>query len=107
MFIAIHGFCNAVWTPPLASLIDQLRRSSLSVQLNIAEGHALRGARQFARHLTIAYGSAIEVVDLLELLDELLPGHEREADAGGASPTQLRARARPQTKYRPESSAIE
>jgi four helix bundle protein len=45
----------------------QLQRSSLSVQLNIAEGHALRSASRFGYHLTIAYGSAVETIELLEL----------------------------------------
>jgi four helix bundle protein len=38
----------------------------LSAQLNIAEGHALRSQRRFHNHLVIAYGSAVETIDLLE-----------------------------------------
>src|SRR5690242_3036568 len=50
-------------TPPRCS--SGFQRSSLSVQLNIAEGYSL--PRRFRSHLEIAYGSAVETGDLLEL----------------------------------------
>jgi four helix bundle protein len=37
------------------------------VQLNIAEGYALKSPRRFRNHLDIAYGSAVETAELLEL----------------------------------------
>src|SRR3989304_5520179 len=54
------------WTPHSAA--------ALSTQLNIAEGHALRAGR-WRDHLVIAYGSAVETIELLELaLDcDLIP----------------------------------
>ncbi|HKP29804.1 MAG TPA: four helix bundle protein [Gemmatimonadales bacterium] len=52
-------------------MFSQVQRSSLSVQLNIAEGYALWYPRQRHRHLRIAYGSAVETVEVLELLREL------------------------------------
>jgi four helix bundle protein len=39
----------------------------LSVQLNIAEGYAFGESRSFNRHLSIAYGSAVETGELLEI----------------------------------------
>src|SRR5215210_9182453 len=51
--------------------VDQLQRAALSVQLNIAEGYALRSSRRFRNHLDIAYGSAVETAELLELTREL------------------------------------
>ena len=56
--------------PRAYPIYDQLRRAALSVQLNIAEGYGLRSAAAFRRHLIIAYGSAIETADLLELILE-------------------------------------
>jgi four helix bundle protein len=38
------------------------------VQLNIAEGYAFGECASFTRHLAIAYGSAVETGDLLEVL---------------------------------------
>lgn len=58
------------WRPELRAVFDQLARATLSVQLNIAEGHALGTRRQFLRHLRIAHASAVEAGDLLELLAE-------------------------------------
>ena len=46
----------------------QLQRSSLSVQLNLAEGYAYGRSRSTLRFWKIAYGSAIETGDLLRLL---------------------------------------
>jgi len=64
------------WRPYASAVFSQLQRASLSVQLNIAEGYALMSPRRFRNHLLIAYGSAIETHELLEILarNELLPG---------------------------------
>lgn len=56
------------WKPWCAAMFEQLQRSALSVQLNIAEGYALWHPRQRRRHLRIALGSTVETVDLLNLL---------------------------------------
>jgi four helix bundle protein len=73
--------CRSHWKPHAAALLGQLQRSSLSVQLNIAEGYALRKRRQFSYHLRVAYGSAVETGDLLELAsaEQLLPEGHAEA----------------------------
>jgi four helix bundle protein len=55
------------WKPYAAALFGQLQRAALSIQLNIAEGYALGGKKSFANHLRIAYGSAMETGELLEL----------------------------------------
>jgi len=52
-------------------IFDQLQRAALSVQLNIAEGYALKTSKRFRNHLDIAYGSAVESAELLELSGEL------------------------------------
>jgi len=62
--------CRAHWVPFAAAAYSQLQRAALSVQLNIAEGYASGGPRRFANHLSIAYGSAIEVEEILEILTE-------------------------------------
>ena len=55
------------WKPYAAALFGQLQRASLSVQLNIAEGYAYANSPSFTRHLAIAYGSAVEPGELLEI----------------------------------------
>jgi four helix bundle protein len=57
----------ASWKPYAAALFSQLQRASLSVQLNIAEGYAFGESPTFRRHVAIAYGSAIETGELLEV----------------------------------------
>lgn len=71
VFVAVTGMCVRDWRPWFAAMFSQVQRSSLSVQLNIAEGYALWYPRQRHRHLRIAYGSAVETVELLELMREL------------------------------------
>jgi four helix bundle protein len=58
------------WKPPAAAIFSQLQRSALSIQLNIAEGFALADLGRFGNHLAIAYGSAVEAEDTLELAME-------------------------------------
>ena len=62
----IHLACTC-WKPYAAAVFSQLQRASLSVQLNIAEGYAFGESPTFRRHLAIAYGSAIETGELLEV----------------------------------------
>jgi four helix bundle protein len=56
--------------PYAAALFSQLQRSSLSGQLNIAEGYTFGDSPTFTRHLGIAYGSAVETGELLRLAAE-------------------------------------
>lgn len=56
---------------PVRVLFYLLQHSVLSIQLHIARGHALRSTRAFRRHLTLAYGSAVEAHELLRAMDEL------------------------------------
>ena len=72
---AAIGTARDHWKAYASALFAQLQRAALSVQLNIAEGYALKGCRRFANHLTIAYGSAIETQELLELArdEDILP----------------------------------
>jgi four helix bundle protein len=76
--IEVQRITDRIWRPSYAAMIWQLQKASLSVQLNVAEGHALGTPRLFVRHVTIAYGSAVEATEIIELLEEL---SEREAEA--------------------------
>jgi four helix bundle protein len=58
---------RAHWKAYGAPLIGQLQRASLSVQLNIAEGFAYGNSPTYTRFLGIAYRSAVETIELLEL----------------------------------------
>jgi len=52
-------------------LADQIRRSSLSVVLNIAEGSSKQSDKDFNRYLTISLGSVDETIASLEIALDL------------------------------------
>ena len=53
------------------ALCDQIRRSSLSIPANIAEGYALATTMQFVRCLRISLGSAAELRSHLDITRRL------------------------------------
>ena len=53
------------------NVISQLRRSILSIPLNIAEGYGRQSKEEFKRFLKISLGSSNEVEALLEISKEL------------------------------------
>jgi four helix bundle protein len=64
---AVIRLAKSSWKPYAAALFSQLQRASLSIQLNIAEGYTFGDSPTFTRHLSIAYGSAVETGELLQL----------------------------------------
>ncbi len=52
------------------SLNDQLKRASISIVANIAEGYC-RSKKQFRNYLSIASGSSNEVVALLQIVSKI------------------------------------
>jgi four helix bundle protein len=55
----------------LYGMTSQMRRSSISVVSNIAEGYARRGSVEYARFLTIAYSSLAELETQILLSKDL------------------------------------
>ena len=51
--------------------MSQVRRASVSVPANIAEGHARTHRGDYVRHLSIARGSTAELQTLLDLCERL------------------------------------
>lgn len=62
----------------LYGLTSQLRRASISISSNIAEGSGRQTRTDFARYVGIAYGSLMETVSQLYLAKEL--GFVKETD---------------------------
>ena len=52
------------------SLCDQIKRASISVATNISEGY-LRTKKQYRNFLSIASGSANEVITLLQIITKI------------------------------------
>jgi len=63
-----------------AALADQLRRAAYSISLNIAEGCARKGTREYRRFLDIAWGSLAEVQTALAIARDV--GYLRPAEFG-------------------------
>jgi len=61
-------------------LTNQLRRASVSIPTNIAEGQGRQAPRDFLRFLSIAYGSLREVETLILIAERLkyLPSAQTE-----------------------------
>lgn len=69
--LAIHRYADGHWKPARAAALDQLRRASLSVILNIAEGYSAGRGPRCRYHLRVAHGSAVETAESLDFLKEL------------------------------------
>jgi four helix bundle protein len=59
---SIHALTSMFPREEQFGLTSQMRRASVSVSLNIAEGSSRSSDREFARFVEVAYGSLMEVV---------------------------------------------
>jgi four helix bundle protein len=55
----------------LYGLTSQVRRAAVSIPSNLAEGHGRTGAREFAHHVSIAYGSLCELETQVLIAEQL------------------------------------
>ena len=62
---------TAKFSPKYYYLVDQVRRSSLSIVLNIAEGSSKQSDKDFNRFITTSLGSVDETITCLEITKDL------------------------------------
>lgn len=62
-----YGLTRALPRAEKFGLVDQIRRSAISISANIAEGSARDSGKDFAHFLNIARGSLFELVSHLEV----------------------------------------
>jgi four helix bundle protein len=75
---AVYEVTKAFPKEELFGLTNQLRRASVSIPSNIAEGQGRLTLGEFAHFLGMARGSALEVETQLELAKRLGLGSQRE-----------------------------
>lgn len=68
--LRIYSLTQAWPKEHIYGITDQLRRASLSIPLNIAEGYS-RTRKDFKHFLTLSRGSCFECVPLLKLAESL------------------------------------
>ncbi|HLO00609.1 MAG TPA: four helix bundle protein [Pyrinomonadaceae bacterium] len=61
-------------------LTSQLRRAAVSIPSNVAEGQGRRSTPEFLRHLSIAYGSLLELETQLLIATRLRYLNEKECN---------------------------
>lgn len=72
LVIQVYGLCKATSLNGDHAMANQIKRASISVMNNIAEGFARSNRpKEFARFLEIAQGSAVEVVSMTYLIADL------------------------------------
>ncbi|WP_375324941.1 four helix bundle protein [Flagellimonas sp. GZD32] len=69
--IEIYGITNLFPESEKFGITSQLRRASVSICSNVAEGSARKTNRDKAHFTTISFGSAVEVLNQLILATEL------------------------------------
>jgi four helix bundle protein len=82
--VCIYKLTKAFPKDELYGLVSQLRRASVSVASNIAEGRGRLNEREFRQFLGIALGSVFEVKTQLIVARRLAMGNEEAIDEAAA-----------------------
>jgi len=67
----VYQICKSLQPEEKYALADQLKRASISVASNIAEGYGRQSTNDYKRFLSIALGSVYEIETQLQIAFEL------------------------------------
>ncbi len=68
---SIYRICNVLPGNERNNIVDQIKRATLSISLNIAEGSGSENDKEFNRFLSIAKKSLFEVIAILKIINYL------------------------------------
>ena len=71
LVVEVYRITNSFPTDERFGLISQLRRASVSIPSNLAEGHSRNSTREFLHHISIAMGSLSETETQITLAERL------------------------------------
>lgn len=69
----IYGITKEMPTSEQFGLVSQMRRASVSIPSNIAEGYSRQGLGEYIQFLSIAYGSASELETQIIISRKIYP----------------------------------
>ena len=82
LFLIVYKLCKQLQAHKEFSLADQLKRASLSVAANLAEGFGRATQKDFSHFLSMSLGSANEVLVYFDVIEKIFPdiriGQSRE-----------------------------
>jgi four helix bundle protein len=71
LVLAVYRATKAWPREEMYGLTSQVRRAAVAIPSNLAEGHGRSGSREYAHHVSIAFGSLCELETQIQIGEQL------------------------------------